>query len=145
MENGNEAVKDAEKRNRTISEQFDVLLMMPPKDFVAWLDEEFYIKIPVYVINSIEDMNEASRLLVILTNRYSYLSSFLSYAKIAAREAKRSGDKEAYEDMVDRRDAVENMTNSVKQQYSAVSRAVTIHNENNAELRMNESGTLKER
>ena len=63
--------------------------------------------------------------------------------QIATREAKRGGDKDLYEDMVDRKEAVERMTESVKQQYSAVSRAVTIHIENNKELHMNMDGGIK--
>ena len=131
-----EVVKDAEKQAEQMSEQFNALLSMPPKKFLAWLNANFYLKLPTYAVNSAEDMTNAAQLMTVLTNRYSYLCSFLSYAKIAVREAKRDGDKAAYEDMVDRRDSIDSMVSAVKQEYAAVSRAVTIHVENNEELKM---------
>lgn len=132
----NTITADAEKQAEKMSEQFDILLSMPPKKFLSWLDKNFYIKLPTYAVNDAEDMTNAAQLMTILTNRYSYLCSFLSYAKIATREAKRNGGKAAYEDMVDKRDSIETMVSAVKQEYAAVSRAVTIHVENNAELKM---------
>lgn len=118
------------------------LLTLPPKELSIRLDEEFDVTLPDAII-SIEDMEAASKLLIKLSGSYSFLTSLLSFAKIAVRETKRSGDKVAWEDMVDRKDAIENKTNAVKQNYSAVSRAVTIHIENNAELRMNTGGYIR--
>lgn len=117
-------------------------LTLPPKELSIRLDEEFDVTLPDAII-SIEDMEAASKLLIKLSGSYSFLTSLLSFAKIAVRETKRSGDKVAWEDMVDRKDAIENKTNAIKQNYSAVSRAVTIHIENNAELRMNTGGYIR--
>lgn len=117
-------------------------LTLPPKELSIRLDEEFDVTLPDAII-SIEDMEAASKLLIKLSGSYSFLTSLLSFAKIAVRETKRSGNKVAWEDMVDRKDTIENKTNAVKQNYSAVSRAVTIHIENNAELRMNTGGYIR--
>lgn len=139
-------IEEAKKKAENVSTKFDKLLSMPPKDFADWLTKEFFIAIPIFVIKSADDMETASRLLVILANRYTYLSSLLTYAKLDTREAKRKSaetkDKTEYENAVDRKDSIENMVNSVKQEYQAVSRAITIYIENNAELRMNESGAI---
>lgn len=73
-------------------------------------------------------------------NRYSYIVAFLSYAKTVTRKLKRSGKeyKDAYEDMVDRRDALQNTADILKFQYQSMSRLITIRQEINAELRMSE-------
>ena len=60
----------------------------------------------------------------------------LSYAKVNARLAKREGNKQKYEDAVDKKEIIQNMTDSIKQQYAALSRAVTIRIENNQELKI---------
>ncbi len=81
-------------------------------------------------------MEKAGQVLLRLSGAYSYLMAFLSHAKIRVRETKRNCSKEEYEDMVDRRDVIENIKDVVKQNYTAVSRAVTIYIENNNELKM---------
>ncbi len=117
------------------SRDYNSILAMPPKELLDWAAKEFLVEIPGEIVTA-EDMDEAARLLLQLSNSYSYLCALLSYAKISAREAKRYGEKSDYEDMVDRRDVIQNVTDCVKQLYAAVSRSVTIRIENNQELRM---------
>lgn len=81
-------------------------------------------------------MEQASVILIQLSTYYAYLCTLLSYAKINARMAKRTGNKAAYEDAVDKKEIIQNMTDSIKQQYAALSRAVTIRIENNQELKL---------
>lgn len=118
------------------------ILNMSPTQLFEWITKEFIIQIPAQ-IHSIEDMDYAATTLLKLSSHYSYLNSLLSYAKIRTRECKRSGDRIEYEDMVDKKEIIQNMTDSVKQQYAAVSRSVTIRIENNQELRMNANGYIK--
>lgn len=113
---------------------YEELLSMPPIDLLNYLKEEFMVQIPIEIV-SVEDMEVCSRLLLKMSGAYSYLITLSSYAKIKTREAKRSKDKEAHEDMVDRKEVIDNMTDMVKQAYTGISRAVTIHIENNHELR----------
>lgn len=115
---------------------------MEPKELLKWLIDEFSVEQPGEII-SIQDMELAATLLLKLSSYYSYLCALLSYAKVATREAKRKGDRTYHEDMVDKKDIIQNMTDSVKQQYASISRAVTIHQENNMELRMNSGGYIK--
>lgn len=117
------------------------LLSMRPMDLADWLTENFTRELPQAILSA-EDMDNASQLLLKLANTYSYLNSLLAYAKLAMRETKRNGNREAYEDMYDRKEAIQNATESVKQQYAAVSRAVTIRMENNRELMMNAKGYI---
>lgn len=117
------------------------VLNMDPYEMIHWITEEFSIDIPPE-ITTIEDMDEAARLLLKISGMYSYLCTLLSYAKIETRNKKRSGDKIAYEDMVDRKEIIQNMVDVVKQQYAAVSRSVTIRMENNRELQMVAGGYI---
>lgn len=113
----------------------DQTLSKPPIELLNWLLNEFSIEIPE-VIATPQDMENASQILLHLSGAYSYLMALLSYAKLKTREAKRNLSKEEYEDMVDRRDVIDNVKDIVKQNYAAVSRAVTICIENNNELKM---------
>ncbi len=104
-------------------------------ELFEYLSEHFGITVPNEII-TVDDMKEASSKLLFLTNEYSYIMELLSLAKIRCREAKRSGSKESYEDMVDKKEILTNLADSLKLQYSAISRAITIKIEMNAELRM---------
>lgn len=126
----------------SIAETYDNLLHKEPKELLNYLVEKFYVPLPEAIFTA-ADMEAASKLLIKLSGEYSYLTALLLYAKIAVRDTKRNGSKPDYEDMIDRRDTIEGVTNAVKQQYAAVSRAVTIHIENNQELRMNTQGYIK--
>lgn len=117
------------------------VLSMQPAALAEWLAAEFLETLPEE-ITSVEDMEDAAKLLLKLSSSYSYLCALSSKAKIVSRDMKRSGDKEAYEDMVDRREAIGAITDAVKQQYSAVSRSVTIKIENDRELQMNSNGYI---
>lgn len=121
---------------------YNNLLSMDPKDLLDWLLQNFTVELPTEII-SIEDMNNASKLLLQLTSFFSYMNSLSSAAKIAKREAKRNATTEEYQNMVDRADIIQNMVDVIKQQYAAISRAVTIHIDNNTELRMNASGIMQ--
>lgn len=120
---------------------YNTILNLDALELSNWLDSEFGVQTPTEII-SVEDMNEASKLLLKLSSYYSYLCSLLARAEIATRNAKRNSSKNEYEDMVDRKKAISLAVDRVKQQYSAISRAVTIHIENNQELRFGSSGKI---
>ncbi len=106
-----------------------------PYEILEYLDVNYGVEVPTEIISG-DDMMKAATLLGKLTNEYSYLMSLLSYAKIRCRDLKRNDDKRAYEDMIDRREVIQNKVDAVKSQYAAISRAVTIKIENDTELRM---------
>lgn len=73
------------------------------------------------------DINQMEVLLSRLPNSYSYIVTLLSYARHYVREYKRSGEKELYEDMMDKRDALESIASAIKLQYQGVSRKITLY------------------
>lgn len=110
-------------------------LDMGTYEFLTWLNKTF----PTYVPQSIktsQDMERAADELLKLSSMYAYITELASWFKIATREAKRTKVKSEYENMVDKKDAVENKASAIKQAYAGISRAVAIRMENNAELRM---------
>jgi hypothetical protein len=122
------------------------LLQMKPIELQNWLTEEFELtkEIPTD-INTIEDMEKASHLIGLFTNRLSYLTALGVYAKMAVRAEKRKGkeNKELADDMIDRQYAIDAAANIVKQQYTAVSRMITVKQEINKEIYMSESFAKK--
>lgn len=113
----------------------DDIFNMDTYEFLGWIDKTFTLKKIEHVI-TMADMNMASEELLRLSALYSYISELVSYAKVKTREIKRSGNKIAYEDMVDKKDALDNKMSAIKQSYAGISRAVSIKIENNTELRM---------
>lgn len=121
---------------------YNTILNMKADELLNWLIDNFTLQMPSEII-TVEDMNEAAKSLLKLTSNYSYVCALLSASKVAKREAKRNMSAEKYQDMVDKCEIVQNITDVVKQQYNAISRAVTIHIDNNMELRMNSSGSIR--
>lgn len=121
----------------------NAILNMDPVEMVSWLSNEFLVAVPEEIV-TVDDMTRAAKLLLRLSSSYSYLCVLHTHAKITTRELKRGGNRAAYEDMIDRRDAIGCITEAVKQQYAAISRSVTIKIENNKELQMNASGSIRQ-
>ena len=120
------------------------VMAMLPEILLDWLTDSFLEEIPSEMTTA-EDMDNAAKLMLKLSSSYSYLCALLSYAKFETRNVKRCGDKEDYEDMVDKKEAIQNILDAVKQQYNAISRVVTIRIENNRELQMNTNGYIARR
>ena len=99
------------------------------------LIENYIQEIPVS-IETVDDMIYAGHMMAMITNDYSYLLGVLSTFKIWAKIAKVNGSKAEYNDMVMRRDSIETIVDILKQQYSALSRLITIKQEINNELKM---------
>ena len=112
-------------------------LQLPPMDFSEWIVSEFIEEMPIS-IETTEDLQNIAEKLGIITNRYSFIMSFLSFVKIETREAKRKGDKVLYEDMIDRKETLQNTADTLKMQYQSLSRLITIRQEINRELNMSE-------
>lgn len=114
---------------------YEFILSMSPLELIRWLHDEFNVELPVRLISA-EDMGTASELLLRFSAQYAYLAELLSYAKVAVRIAKREYPKEEWENMVDRKEAIEKRLDIVKQQYAAVSRAVTVKADVDREMSM---------
>lgn len=90
-------------------------------------------------ISSYDDMVAAGELLMRLTSYYASLNSLYAKAKIRVRTSTGEEKKLA----TGRREIIDIHISTIKQQYAALSRAVTIYMENIQELRMNISGSVK--
>ena len=113
----------------------DDILRKTPDELLEWRIN--LIEVPqLDVIMGVEDMKIASSILLILSGYYSYVINILSKAKIMVRQLKRDGLKTEYEDMIDRREILQDAIDDIKQSYGAVSRAVTIYMANQNELQM---------
>ena len=117
-----------------MKKQYSEILEKDLIGLVEDLNSRFCIEVPTD-ISTPEAMQEAGRMLGSLTNSYSYLMGVLSLLKASAREARKT-DKELYESLVGKRDAVAAAVDMVKQEYSAVSRMITVKIEVNRELAM---------
>lgn len=89
-------------------------------------------------INSEEDVAQLERLLGRLPNDYAYVIGLLSHARSYVRYLKRQKLKEEYEDMMDKRDALESIANALKLQYQGVSRMITTYEQRREENGMYE-------
>ena len=114
---------------------YSQIFQMDPCELNLWLVETFPCEIPT-CIDSVEAFTKAGNLLGDLTNKYTYLASTLSFLKIETKNEKRKGKGQDADDMMLRRDAFQNMTDIIKQQYNAVSRIITVKQEINNELKM---------
>lgn len=116
---------------------YNTLLNMTPIDLAIWLEKEYASTLPSN-IDSMEEMKKVNTQLSKLANSYSFVMQLLTYTKIQVRQEKRKGkeNKENYEDMIDRRDTLQNTADILKMQYQTLSRMITVKKEINDELRM---------
>lgn len=117
--------------------QIKSLLDMEALEFVDFLAASFSYEIPVE-ITTIEQSIEAGKLLGELANNIAYLLSLSSYLKIYIRQAKLEKNMELANDYIDKKNAVDAFADAIKQQYSAISRMITIRSDNLKELHMND-------
>lgn len=114
----------------------DNVLSFEPSELLLWLRENCSHEIPEK-INTAQDLIEAGELISKLTSTYSYIMSLFLYAKIAVRDAKKNKlSKEEINDCIDRRDILDSFANTVKLQYTAVSRMITVKKQVDDELKM---------
>ncbi len=115
------------------------VLIMDPNELQEWCDT-FIPTIPT-AIETVEDMQLASRLLSQLASNFTYLNSLSVYAKNAVRQEKKKGkdNKEVYDAMIDRQNAISSTCDSLKLLYSCLSRLITIKQEINKEINMSNS------
>ena len=88
-------------------------------------------------------MRKASKMISRAIGNYSYLSSLLAYLKIKVRQEKRNKNKEIYEDLIDKREVVQEMVDATKMLYNGISRMVTIKIEIDKEMNMTDFKTGK--
>ncbi len=110
------------------------ILEMDPLPFLTYL-EQFKTDVSCEIADA-DSMQEAGNKLGIVANHYSFLTSLYSYAGVRKRQLSRDGQALDYQDMIDKEEALERTMKAVDMQYRALSKAITVHIENNKELYM---------
>jgi len=111
------------------------ILTMDVLELNCYLMDTFACSIPEKM-ETVEDMDNLSNLLMLFANQYSYLMSCLSYLKIYTKNMKQNNLKDEAAEMMMRRDSFQMAVDIVKQKYAAVSRVITVKQEINREMSM---------
>lgn len=121
---------------------FEELMSMDTESFFEWITYNFNTDM-IDAVETEDDMRQASKMISRAIGNYSYLSSLLAYLKIKVRQEKRNKNKEIYEDLIDKREVVQEMVDATKMLYNGISRMVTIKIEIDKEMNMTDFKTGK--
>lgn len=124
-------------------QSYEDVLKMDSLVFAAHIDG-FLSNIDISILTT-EDAQAATTELGKLSNRYAYLSSLSNHAKLYKRRLRRAGNVSDYEDMIDKEAMIADAMSSVDRQYRALSKAITVHIENNKELYLTGDRTYAQR
>lgn len=124
-------------------QSYEDVLKMDSLVFAAHIDG-FLSNINISILTT-EDAQAATTELGELSNRYAYLSSLSNHAKLYKRRLRRAGNVADYEDMIDKEAMIADAMSSVDRQYRALSKAITVHIENNKELYLTGDRTYAQR
>lgn len=124
-------------------QSYEDVLKMDSLVFAAHIDG-FLSNIDIRILTT-EDAQAATTELGELSNRYAYLSSLSNHAKLYKRRLRRAGNVSDYEDMIDKEAMITDAMSSVDRQYRALSKAITVHIENNKELYLTGDKTYAQR
>ena len=124
-------------------QSYEDVLKMDSLVFAAHIDG-FLSNIYISILTT-EDAQAATTELGELSNRYAYLSSLSNHAKLYKRRLRRAGNVSDYEDMIDKEAMITDAMSSVDRQYRALSKAITVHIENNKELYLTGDKTYAQR
>lgn len=119
---------------------FDELINMDTEEFFNWVTYNFNTDM-IEAVETEDDMRQASKMISRAIANYSYLSSLLAFLKIKVRQEKRNKNKDVYEDLMDKREIVQEAVDSTKMLYNGISRMVTIKIEIDKEMNMTDYKT----
>jgi hypothetical protein len=117
------------------------LLTMSVADIISSISARVLADIPEGIdMGDPEQVKRAEQALGRLPNDYAYVMEMLSYSRHYVRVLKRGGadTKAQYEDMMDKRDALESIGSALKLQWQGVSRMLTM------KLRVDDSDEMYE-
>lgn len=117
--------------------RFNQFLEIDVYEMIECINHDYYVTLPESIL-TIEDMQEAGAMLSKLINGYTFLSNLAEYAKILVREKKGKISKEEHQSLMGKRDVIVQAAETVKMQYSALSRMITVKQEINRELQMSD-------
>lgn len=103
------------------------LVTMSVPEIISAISERVLSGIPEGInMNNPDEVSRAEQALGRLPNDYAYVVELLSYSRHYVRVAKRNGQKVEYEDLMDKRDALESIASAIKLQWQGVSRMLTM-------------------
>lgn len=112
------------------------LLQLTPNTLATWLTKNYLKEIPIS-LETADELKEAGKLLGELTNSYSFIKAAATFANLAVRDAKRKKlEKAVIDDCISRRELLDNFADTLKAQYNAISRMVTVKKQIDDEMRM---------
>lgn len=112
------------------------MLNLPPDEFVSLLDRHFVTGPVDFDIENPESAVKAGKVLSLITSNYSVLSALYSYAAVEKRRLSRDGKRDAYQDMIDKENAVKNVRSAVEMQQKTLSKLLSLHMDLRRELYM---------
>ncbi len=112
----------------------DDMINSDPEVLIKNLENIIGTPVPI-TIDTPDELKEAAKLLGQFTNGYCYLKAAHMRFVLLTKQAKKT-DKNLYEDMMLKRDALQTACDVMKQKYASVSRTASLTKEANDELRM---------
>lgn len=113
----------------------NAIIHMNPLEFSEWAINMFHIEIPIDY-KTLDDAPVIAETLGKCSNYYFYLCELQGQLKIQARKAGREKNKELKENITDIYTLVDEMGKGLKQQYTALSRMITVRASELDELHM---------
>lgn len=117
--------------------QFNKFIEQDVYEMIEYINHEFFIVLPDNIL-TIDDMQNVGSMLSKLINGYTFLSNLGEYAKILVRDKKGKITKDELQTLMGKRDIILQAADTVKMQYNALSRMITVKQEINNELKMSE-------
>lgn len=111
------------------------ILTLDPLDLADYLIENYFIPIPTRIENS-EDLSLAGDALKQIGVTLQFFHELSAYAKRYVRIAKRELPKDAYEDMIDRKEIIAEITNALTELKNGLSRNVTTYTNSIQEINL---------
>lgn len=102
------------------------ILELDPFDLADYLVETYYIEFP-HEINNSDDLKAAGNALNKFGVTLQFFHELSAYAKRYVRIAKRELPKTAYEDMIDRREIISEITDALEEVKNGLSRNITAY------------------
>lgn len=114
------------------------ILNSDPQELFMWIQREYMSEIPNQ-IDSSDELAKAGNRLGELINIYSYLMSMTTYANLNVKEKKKNKeDKEAINKAIIIRDILQNSADTIKAQYTAISRMISVRKQVMEEMSMHQ-------
>ena len=118
---------------------YEDIINLPPIAYAKYLlqqDRQNIADIDVENLSSIESSTVLANKLIAISNTYSMVNALLMIIIPLKRQANRDGDKETYQDLIDKENITEDILKVLDLKYKAINRSLTVRDSNLKELYM---------